>query len=109
MADNITAKGNVGAGTEVIAADDISGVLYPRTKLVIGADGVNDGDISAANPMPVSGAVTVAGAATETTLALVRGDLDMIESYFKAEDTAHASGDKGMPLLAIRYLSLIHI
>lgn len=49
MADNITAPG---AGT-VLAADDIGGVHYPRTKISIGADGAA-ADISAANPMPVA-------------------------------------------------------
>jgi len=58
MADNITAKANTGSGVEVLAADDIGGVLYPRTKIALGADGVNDGDVSASNPMPVTGALT---------------------------------------------------
>ncbi len=51
MADNVVA--NPGAGGETLATDDIGGVQYPRSKLVIGADGVNDGDVSAANPLPV--------------------------------------------------------
>lgn len=34
------------------ASDDISGVDYPRFKLIHGADGVNDGDVSNANPLP---------------------------------------------------------
>lgn len=38
------------------------------------------------------------GAATETTLAAIDG-------YFKAEDTAAVSGDKGLPLLAMRFAS----
>lgn len=58
MADNITAKANVGAGTDVLAADDIGGVLFPRVKMAIGADGVNNGDVSAANPLPITGALT---------------------------------------------------
>lgn len=37
-----------------IAADDISSVLFQRMKLVRGADGVNDGDVAVANPMPAS-------------------------------------------------------
>lgn len=62
MADNITT--NPGTGGAVLATDDIGGVQYPRTKLVIGADGVNDGDVSAANPMPVQAPAlaTLAGA-----------------------------------------------
>jgi hypothetical protein len=65
MAGNITAKANTGSGVEVLAADDISGVLYPRSKITLGADGVNDGDVSNTNPLPVSlpGTVSDANAA----------------------------------------------
>jgi hypothetical protein len=45
-----------GTGAQ-IAADDVSGVLYQRIKLIHGADGENDGDVAASNPLPV----TVAG------------------------------------------------
>jgi hypothetical protein len=51
MADNTLL--NVGTGGDTIASDDISAVKYQRTKTTLGADGVNDGDISKANPMPV--------------------------------------------------------
>ncbi len=50
MADNVAIT--AGTGTS-IAADDIGGVLHQRVKLIIGADGVNDGDVSATNPIPV--------------------------------------------------------
>ena len=50
MADNTTL--NVGSGGDVIATDDIGGVKYQRIKLVHGIDGVNDGDVSSANPLP---------------------------------------------------------
>lgn len=50
MADNI----NVTPGTgSIIAADDVGGVLHQRVKVVIGADGVTNGDVSSSNPMPV--------------------------------------------------------
>ena len=64
MADNITALANTGTGTDVFATDDIGGVNYPRTKVTIGADGVNDGDVSGANPLPVyvPGGMTPSGA-----------------------------------------------
>lgn len=52
MADNVT----VAAGT--FATDDIGGLQHQRIKLVLGADGVSDGDVSSANPMPVTGALT---------------------------------------------------
>ena len=51
MADDVSIT--TGAGTS-IGADDIGGVKYQRVKLIEGDDGVNDGDISAANPLPVT-------------------------------------------------------
>jgi hypothetical protein len=51
VADNTTL--NTGAGGDVIASDDISGVKFQRMKLVHGADGVNAGDVATANPLPV--------------------------------------------------------
>jgi len=51
MADNFTA--NAGSGGSTFASDDISSVQYPRLKIVHGADGTNDGDISTVNPFPV--------------------------------------------------------
>lgn len=52
MSDNVTA--NPGSGGATFATDDISGVQFPRTKIALGADGVHDGDVSSANPLPVS-------------------------------------------------------
>lgn len=52
MADNTTL--NSGTGGDVIATDDISGVKYQRVKIVLGADGINSGDVSSSNAMPVS-------------------------------------------------------
>ncbi len=65
MADNIQVT--EGAG-KTIATDDISSVHYPRNKLVHGADGTNDGDVSRVNGLPVS---TAQCATTEdlTTIA----------------------------------------
>lgn len=51
MADTFVT--NAGSGGNTFASDDISSVHYPRIKLVHGADGTNDGDISTANPLPV--------------------------------------------------------
>lgn len=52
MTDNIQL--NAGAGGDVFAADDIGGIKFPRTKLTVGADGVNDGDVGSGNPLPTS-------------------------------------------------------
>ena len=61
--DNVGYTPGTGA---TIAADDISSVLFQRIKIVHGADGVNDGDVSASNPMPSS----VPGAVSATILSL---------------------------------------
>lgn len=67
MADNITARANTGTGTEVLAADDVSGVLYPRVKLSFGADG-SAGDVTSGNPLPVDvGTVAVTGTFWQAT------------------------------------------
>lgn len=50
MADNVAIT--AGSGTS-IASDDIGGVQFQRIKLIHGADGTNDGDVSSANPLPV--------------------------------------------------------
>jgi len=50
MPDNIGYTPGAGA---TVAADDIDDVKYQRIKLVLGADGVNGGDVAADNPMPV--------------------------------------------------------
>jgi hypothetical protein len=61
MTDNITAKANVGAGTEVFATDEIGGVHFPLTKIAFGVDGAAV-HASASNPLPVTGTVAVTGA-----------------------------------------------
>ena len=52
MPDNVGYTPGSGA---IIAADDIGGALHQRIKVVVGANGVNDGDVSLANPMPIQG------------------------------------------------------
>lgn len=50
MADNFIA--NAGSGGSTFGSDEISTTHYPRIKLIHGADGVNDGDVSTASPLP---------------------------------------------------------
>jgi hypothetical protein len=50
MADDVTLPGT-GA---VVASDDIGGVQFQRVKLIHGANGTNDGDVSSANPYPIT-------------------------------------------------------
>lgn len=62
MVDNYVTNTASSTGA-TFAADDIGGILFPRIKLVQGADGANDGDISSANPL----SVTVANTAVPVT------------------------------------------
>lgn len=89
MADNTTL--NSMAGGDVVATDDIGGVKIQRIKLIHGADGVNDGDVAKANPLPTyvaQGAiadnrkvVTTAG----TAVALSATSIACKVAYIQAE------------------------
>jgi hypothetical protein len=74
MADNVGYTPGTGA---TVAADEIAGVLHQRIKLTLGADGVNDGDLSASNPMPVAaGSLPLpTGAATQATLSALNNKI----------------------------------
>jgi hypothetical protein len=89
MADNFQANGS--SGPDTFGADDIAGVIYPRSKVGFGADGAY-ADVSASSPLPVS----MTGAATETTLEAFRA------AAIKLEDAVHASGDAGIMALTVR-------
>ena len=65
MADNVTM--NPGSGGAVAAADDIGSVYYQRVKLTLGADGVNDGDVSSTNPIPVRQTTNSSNVVTSTS------------------------------------------
>lgn len=73
MADNVIL--NPGVGGAVIASDEVAGAQYQRVKLTLGADGVDNGDLALANPMPVietrpstAALANIAGSVTNVTL-----------------------------------------
>jgi hypothetical protein len=49
MSDNLPIPNSI----YIAGTDEIDGKHYQRIKLIHGADGVNDGDVSTTNPMPV--------------------------------------------------------
>src|SRR3990167_6261620 len=67
MADNLGYTEGTGAN---VATDDIGGVQFQRVKLIQGADGTNDGDVSSAAPMQV----TLANTGANTNKLLVTPD-----------------------------------
>ena len=66
MADDMTQAPTSG---NMVAADRVDDVLYPRVKISVGEDGGPLVDLSAANPMPVSGSVVAATAPVTVTTA----------------------------------------
>jgi hypothetical protein len=53
MADNLTLKNDDATVVGTLRTDDIGGVHYPVTKIALGADGVFDGFVGSAAPLPV--------------------------------------------------------
>jgi hypothetical protein len=49
MSDNLPIPNSI----YIAGTDEIDGKHYQRIKLIHGADGINDGDVSNTNPMPV--------------------------------------------------------
>ena len=76
MADNTTP-----GAAPTVATDDIGGVHFQRFKLALGADGVNDGDVSGANPLPVAGTVTGPLTDAELRAAAVPVSLASVPSH----------------------------
>jgi len=76
MADNFNIDPT---GATSVAADDIGGILFPRSKLIHGADGTNDGDVSSSNPFPVTGSPRIPSTGSfnrpADTFAYAFGDL----------------------------------
>lgn len=102
MADNTEL--NPGTGGDIAATDDIDGIKYQRVKLTLGADGVNDGDLSAANPMPVSAAALPlpTGAATDATLAALQTLLTTLAGTIQLHNAPFVDGSPGQIMLGKR-------
>jgi hypothetical protein len=91
MADNVTA--NAGTGGSTFATDDISGVHYPRSKVVWGSDGVaTDTADSGGSRLPVK----VGDALPAGTNNI--GDVDVLTMPGVVGDVAHDASDSGNPL-----------
>lgn len=94
MADNFTTV-DASSATITGAADEIGGVKFPRVKLIIGADGTNDGDVASGNPLP---AVLTAGAAAIGKLAANSGvDIGDVDVTSCALPTGAATAAKQLP------------
>lgn len=91
MADNFTTL-DASDASITGAADEIGGVKFPRVKLIHGADGTNDGDVSTANGLPVQGTVTANLGATDNavldTIATNTGNVDTNTGTIASDTTS---------------------
>lgn len=94
---------NPGVGGKLVRTDEIGGAQYELVKITLGVIGVDDGPVSATNPLPVTGVIATGGltdaqlratpvpvsaaslplptgAATEATLSDIETDVDAILS-----------------------------
>jgi hypothetical protein len=86
MADNVTLPGT----GEIVAADDIGAAKFQRVKVTLGADGANDGDVSATNPMPTR-ASNGTSFLTAKALSVAPADADIaqvVQSILHGRSTA---------------------
>lgn len=84
MADDVTLPGT----GDIVAADEIAGSKYQRVKLIHGADGVNAGDVSTANPLPISDA---GGSLTVDGTVAVSGSVAVTGTFYQATQPVSAA------------------
>lgn len=110
MADNLGAPGGASGP---VATDDIGGVHFQRIKLVHGADGVNAGDVSTANRLPVEDtSSSVVGSGTQATaqrvtIATDNAVIGATNETAASSDTATAGLNGRLQRIAQRITSLI--
>jgi hypothetical protein len=83
MADNLGFNPHTG---EKFATDDVDGIHHIRVKLQAGADGTA-ADISDANPLPVSGDVSVSGSIAPATGHTLTGTPPVSQAVLAAPTT----------------------
>ena len=85
MADN--KQLNVMTGGPTVATDEIAGVDYQRIKMIHGSDGVNDGDVSTANPLPVK--LQSQDTNSEVSTTPLANGASFTTAWFDTQDAPH--------------------
>ena len=117
MTDNVKFQSTTLATPPVdteVAADEVGGAIYQRMKVVTGVDGTVDGDVSAANPLPVSatrsdmeggGKVAVGTTAVEVTFTgtptaiIISAPQDNTGTLYIGKSTVTSAGANAMTFL----------
>ena len=100
MADNVVVSPPSGPGGATVATDNIGGVMHQRVKLVLGNDGVSDGDVSTTNAMPVTGTVHAQGMPIGASYLRRFGVNDSVGAAHELVDSVGAATPY-MPLTAV--------
>lgn len=85
MADNVSITEGSG---KTIAGDEITSAIYQRIKLIHGADGTNDGDVSSANPFPVTVNRVTSLVDGTVTVSSITGITNTVGVYFQGSSPA---------------------
>ena len=84
MADDVS---NASIATDVIAADDVSGVKFQRIKLALGSEGTYVGDVSKEHPLPITNqnaSVTdVSNVSVVSTTAYTSGEIALSNASYR--------------------------
>lgn len=100
MADNVIVSPPSGPGGATVATDNIGGVMHQRVKLVLGNDGVSNGDVSSTNAMPVTGTVHSQGMPIGATYIRRFGINDNVATAHELIDSVGAPAPH-MPMTAV--------
>lgn len=89
MAEQTVAlKSDASSTVATMLVDQVGSNIIGCSKIIVGADDTNDGFVSSANPLPVSGAVTVSGVATAANQSTANTALAAIETAVEAIQAA---------------------
>lgn len=102
MADNMKYTESP-AGT-TIASDDVGGVQFQRVKIAVGADGRFDGDVSAAQGLPVVSAALYAKQEEAAMLIMLAAQNEMVrmDSSLQGSGIGQMSGMSARNFVEIR-------
>lgn len=100
MAEQTVAlKSDASTTVATLLVDQVGSNVIGCSKIIVGADDTNDGFVSSANPLPVSGTVTVSGVATAANQTSELALLTTIDTDTGGIATSAASIDTKTPAL----------
>lgn len=94
---------------KTVRTEDIGGKQYQVVKVAIGVDGIDDGDISATNPMPVTGTVDIDTSTLATAANQVIGNTSLNNIDTKIPVQGQAAMDSSLPVVIANNQSAVPV